>query len=52
VEFDKSLLRPSEVNFLCADPTRANQELGWYSKTTVSELATKMVEADIKRLEK
>lgn len=50
VEFDKSLLRACEVNFLCADPTRANQELGWHPKTTVQELAVKMVEADIRRL--
>lgn len=50
VEFDKSLLRPSEVNFLCADPTRANQELGWYPKISVQQLAKKMVEADIMRL--
>lgn len=50
VEFDKSLLRACEVNFLCADPTKANTELGWYPKTTVQELAKQMVEADIRRL--
>lgn len=50
VEFDKSLLRPSEVNFLCADASNANRELGWKPKTTVQELAKIMVEADIRRI--
>lgn len=49
VVFDKSLLRPSEVNYLCADATKANTELGWKPKTTVRELAKLMVTADINR---
>lgn len=50
VEIDKSLFRASEVNFLCADASKANIELGWRPKTTVQELAKQMVEADIRRL--
>ena len=52
VEIDKSLFRVSEVNYLCADASKAEKELGWKPKTTVKELARMMVEADIKRVMK
>lgn len=50
VEIDKSLFRSCEVEFLCADPSLIEKELGWKAKTTVKELAKIMVEADIERL--
>lgn len=50
VEIDKSLFRASEVNYLLADPSRANKELGWKAKTTVKELAKEMVLADLRRV--
>jgi GDPmannose 4,6-dehydratase len=49
VEIDKSLFRSCEVEFLCADPSLIEKELGWKSKTTAKELAKMMVEADIRR---
>lgn len=47
VETDKSLIRPAEVDVLCADPTRANQILGWQPKVSFSEMMKIMVEADL-----
>jgi len=50
VEIDKSLFRNCEVEFLCADPSLIEKELGWKAKTTVKELAKLMVLSDIERL--
>lgn len=50
VEIDKSLFRNCEVEFLCADPSLIENELGWKAKTTVKELAKLMVKADIERI--
>lgn len=52
VEVDKRYFRPTEVDLLLGDPTKANQKLGWTAKCTVSELAKEMVEADIENFRK
>jgi len=39
--------RPNEVDILCADPTKAKNELGWSPKTTFNDLVKIMVDADI-----
>lgn len=49
VEIDKSLFRNCEVEFLCADPSLIEKDLGWKAKTTVKELAKLMVKVDIER---
>ncbi len=41
--------RPAEVDLLIGDPQKAKDELGWESKTTLEELCTMMVEADLRR---
>ena len=51
VEIDPTYYRPSEVNHLLGDPTRAEQKLGWKATTHWDELATLMVQADIKMVE-
>jgi mannose-1-phosphate guanylyltransferase/mannose-6-phosphate isomerase len=43
------LYRPAEVDLLIGDPTKANRELGWQSKTTLEELCRLMTEADLRR---
>ncbi|MBY3193458.1 GDP-mannose 4,6-dehydratase [Rhizobium laguerreae] len=48
VEIDPRYFRPTEVDLLLGDPTKARQKLGWNHKTTVRELATEMVREDIK----
>lgn len=43
--------RPAEVELLIGNPTKAKQSLGWQAKTTLEELCSMMVEADIRRNE-
>ena len=40
-------LRPSEVDVLIGDASKAKAKLGWTPKTTFDELVRIMVEADI-----
>ena len=47
VEFDPRYLRPSEVDTLQGDPSKARDKLGWRAKTSFDELVTMMVDADI-----
>jgi GDPmannose 4,6-dehydratase len=47
VEFDPRYLRPSEVDSLLGDPTKAREKLGWQARTTFDELIKMMVDADI-----
>ena len=47
VEFDPRYLRPTEVDSLIGDASKAQTELGWSAKTYSAELAKLMVDADI-----
>ncbi|MBL8476009.1 MAG: GDP-mannose 4,6-dehydratase [Methyloversatilis sp.] len=46
VKVDPRYYRPTEVETLLGDPTRAREKLGWTPKTTLRELVKEMVEAD------
>jgi GDPmannose 4,6-dehydratase len=48
VEVDKKYFRPSEVELLLGDPSKAENELGWKRQFTFNELVTKMVKYDLK----
>lgn len=48
VEIDSKYFRPTEVDVLCGDPTKAKRELGWSPKTTFPELVRLMVHYDLK----
>ena len=48
VEIDKKYERPTEVEALVGDPSKAERELGWKAKTHWKELAELMVDADLK----
>jgi len=50
VETDKKYIRPTEVDALIGDPSKAEKELGWKAKTHWKELAQLMVDADIAAL--
>ncbi|MDZ8263266.1 GDP-mannose 4,6-dehydratase [Nostoc sp. ChiQUE01b] len=50
VEFDERYLRPSEVELLIGDSTKARQNLGWTPSVTFEELVFLMVEADLQAL--
>jgi GDPmannose 4,6-dehydratase len=43
---DEKYFRPAEVDWLLGDSTKANEILGWESKTTFEELIKEMVEQD------
>ncbi|RMF57026.1 MAG: GDP-mannose 4,6-dehydratase [Calditrichaeota bacterium] len=46
VKIDPRYYRPTEVDLLIGDPSKAREKLGWQPKTTFSELVTIMVKAD------
>jgi len=47
---DPLFMRPSEVDRLIADPSKARQELGWSPRVGFKDLVAMMVEADLKLL--
>jgi GDPmannose 4,6-dehydratase len=50
VELDKRYIRPTEVDALIGDPSKAHTVLGWKAKTHWKALAELMVEADLESL--
>ncbi len=51
VRVNPKFYRPAEVDLLIGNPEKAKKELGWEPKTTLEELCTMMVEADLRRNE-
>lgn len=49
VSVNPRFYRPAEVDLLIGDATKATQELGWQASTTLEELCTMMVTADLER---
>ncbi len=47
VTLDEKYLRPSEVDHLHGDPSKARQKLGWTPTVTFEELVKMMVDADL-----
>lgn len=50
VEIDPRYFRPTEVDFLLGDASKARCKLGWEPKVTFRELCQLMVEADLQEL--
>jgi GDPmannose 4,6-dehydratase len=48
VEFNARYLRPTEVDLLLGDPSKARKQLGWKPRTSFPELVKIMVQADWK----
>lgn len=48
VQIDSRYFRPTEVDALLGDPSKAHQVLGWRHTVTFPELVSEMVEADLK----
>ena len=48
VQVDSRYFRPTEVETLLGDPTKAKQKLGWTPKISFSELVSEMVREDYK----
>jgi GDPmannose 4,6-dehydratase len=47
VRIDPRYFRPTEVDELLGDPSKARAKLGWAPKTTFADLVAEMVEADL-----
>ena len=52
VEIDPRYFRPTEVDFLLGDPTKARTKLGWKHKISFRELVAEMVDSDLKLVER
>ena len=52
VRIDPRYFRPTEVDLLLGDPSKARAKLGWQHKMTFPELVKEMVAADIQLLER
>ena len=52
VEVDPKYYRPTEVELLIGDPTKAKEKLGWIPQTTLQELVKIMVKADFDKVKK
>jgi GDPmannose 4,6-dehydratase len=47
IEIDPHYFRPTEVDLLIGDPTKAREKLGWKSRHTFQDLVKEMVAADL-----
>ena len=50
VGIDQRYIRPRDVPYLCGDPSKAIEVLGWKPKTSMRELAKLMYESDLESL--
>jgi len=50
IEVDPRYYRPTEVELLLGDPTKAKEKLGWEAKVGLRELVKMMVEGDMGKL--
>jgi GDPmannose 4,6-dehydratase len=51
VVIDPEFFRPAEVDILLGNPEKASSKLGWKPKTSLAELISMMVDADMRRVE-
>ena len=52
VEVDPKYFRPTEVELLIGDPSKAKEKLGWEPETKLSELVSMMVKNDLQEAER
>ncbi len=52
VRVDPRYFRPTEVETLLGDPTKANETLGWTPRTSFSQLVAEMVQHDLQQTQK
>jgi GDPmannose 4,6-dehydratase len=50
VAVDKRYFRPTEVEALLGDPSKAKEKLGWEPKITLKEMVHEMMESDINKV--
>lgn len=52
VQVDPRYFRPTEVETLLGDATKAREKLGWTPQTTFAELVAEMMREDLKAAER
>ena len=52
VEVDPRYFRPTEVDHLVGDPSKARRQLGWRHRVSFDELVEQMVKHDLKLAER
>jgi GDPmannose 4,6-dehydratase len=52
VEVDPRYFRPTEVDILQGDPSKALRELGWRPEHSLGDLISDMMESDIKLMKR
>ena len=52
IRVDKNYYRPTEVDYLLGDSTKAKKELGWEPKYNLNDLVCEMMKSDLKEVEK
>jgi len=52
LEVDANYFRPTEVDSLVGDATKAREKLGWIPEYTLADLVKEMMESDIKLMQK
>ena len=52
VKIDPRYYRPTEVESLLGDPSKAKKELGWQHTVSFEDLVSEMVREDIKSIQK
>ena len=51
VEIDKRYFRPTEVDYLEGDASKAREKLGWAPKISLESMIAEMVQSDIKSID-
>jgi GDPmannose 4,6-dehydratase len=52
IQIDHRYFRPTEVDYLLGDPSKAKEKLGWESEVSLDELVRLMVREDIRKAER
>ncbi len=52
IKIDSRYFRPTEIDYLLGDATKAKTKLGWVPKTSFKELVKLMIESDLKEVDK
>lgn len=52
IEVDKRYFRPTEVDILLGDASKAKNQMGWIPKHSLNDLVKEMIEADIQHFRK
>ena len=50
--FDPDYFRPTEVDLLIGDPTKAKEKLGWIPEHDLASLVKDMIQSDVKLMQK